>query len=484
MEKIGKIHGVGIRSHKSTDIDSIRVLHVDDEQDVAEIATTFLEKENNRIETLIANDAHEGMDILSTNEIDCIVSDFDMPGPNGIEFLKNVRNSEPDLPFILFTGKGSEEVASEAISAGVTDYMQKETGTDQYAVLANRIVNSVSHYHTQRVAEQAQQRFQTLIEYSTDVISIVDEAGQWQFLTPSSKRILGYSPAELIGDIGFDYVHPDDTQNALEKFNQAIENPDTIPSIEFRFEHPEKGWIWVNNRARNMIEDPLINGFIVHTRNITQRKEQSQQLQRENERLDEFARTIAHDLRNPLNIIQARLELAREDYSSEHHTHIESAIQRMDELIDRTLHLAQSGNSIGKKEPIELGRISEQAWGNVDTKNATVRVADTLEFTADEERTIVFLENIFRNAIQHGGDDVTVSVGTLPNGFFVEDDGTGIPDSIVGSVFESGISTGEDGIGLGLTICNRIAEAHSWEVRYTESKAGGARIEVTGVEME
>lgn len=67
-----------------------------------------------------------------------------MPGMNGIEFLESVRAIDEDLPFILFTGKGSEEVASEAISAGVTDYLQKQSGTDQYTILANRITNATS----------------------------------------------------------------------------------------------------------------------------------------------------------------------------------------------------------------------------------------------------------------------------------------------------------------------------------------------------
>jgi len=104
---------------------AIRLLHVDDEADFAETAGAFLEREDGRITVETAEDADVALSRLAETAVDCVVSDFDMPGRNGIEFLRVVRAEYPDLPFILFTGKGSEEVASEAISAGVTDYLQK-----------------------------------------------------------------------------------------------------------------------------------------------------------------------------------------------------------------------------------------------------------------------------------------------------------------------------------------------------------------------
>ena len=138
----------------STDPDAIRVLHVDDEPDLADLAATYLERENERLDIETVTDAAEGLERVASGEFDCVVSDYDMPGRNGIEFLEAVRESRPELPFILYTGKGSEEVASDAIASGVTDYLQKESGTGQYAVLANRITNAVEQFRTgQRAAE-------------------------------------------------------------------------------------------------------------------------------------------------------------------------------------------------------------------------------------------------------------------------------------------------------------------------------------------
>ena len=108
---------------------SIRVLHVDDDADFAALAATLVERRADRFDVETAPGASEALDRLTAADFDCVVSDYDMPERNGIEFLEAVRETHPEVPFILFTGKGSEEVASVAISAGVTDYLQKETGT-------------------------------------------------------------------------------------------------------------------------------------------------------------------------------------------------------------------------------------------------------------------------------------------------------------------------------------------------------------------
>ena len=110
--------------------DPIRVLHVDDEPGVTDRAQTFLERADERITVRTAASAEEGWETLSDTPVDCVVSEYDMGGTNGLDFLERVREAYPELPFILYTGKGSEEVASEAISKGVTDYLQKERGTN------------------------------------------------------------------------------------------------------------------------------------------------------------------------------------------------------------------------------------------------------------------------------------------------------------------------------------------------------------------
>lgn len=175
--------------------DQIRLLHLDDEHDFAQMAATFLKREIDHLTVDTVTSAIEAVDYLDAHPVDCIVSDYDMPGQTGIEFLQTVREDHPDLPFILFTGKGSEEIASEAISAGVTDYLQKGTGTDQYTILANRIENAVDHHQVTR----QQQRQLNAIETAQEGIAVFDEDGHYIYVNEAFADLHGYDPDEMIG---------------------------------------------------------------------------------------------------------------------------------------------------------------------------------------------------------------------------------------------------------------------------------------------
>ncbi len=184
---------------------TISVLHVDDDPDFADLAGTYLERVDESIEIITAHDADDGLTTLHDGKIDCIVSDYQMPGKNGLEFLEAVRNQHPDLPFILFTGKGSEEVASDAISAGVTDYLQKESGTDQYTVLANRISNAVS----KRRAEVMVDRAVRAMDRAREGMALLDENGEFIYVNNAYTDIVGYEKDELLGQF-WEMVYPDD----------------------------------------------------------------------------------------------------------------------------------------------------------------------------------------------------------------------------------------------------------------------------------
>jgi PAS/PAC sensor hybrid histidine kinase (EC 2.7.13.3) len=184
--------------------DRIRVLHVDDDPDLADITALFLEREDPRITVETVSNATEGLERLDDLDldanVDCIVSDHDMPGPNGIEFLEAVRERDPDLPFILYTGKGSESVASEAISAGVTDYLQKGGGTEQYEILANRIVDAAEKRRIEREADRTQAHLRAITDHSMDAILTIDGDSRIRFANPAVERLFGYAPAEVEGE--------------------------------------------------------------------------------------------------------------------------------------------------------------------------------------------------------------------------------------------------------------------------------------------
>ncbi|WP_115891862.1 ATP-binding protein [Haloferax sp. Atlit-48N] len=221
---------------------------------------------------------------------------------------------------------------------------------------------------------------------------------------------------------------------------------------------------------------------------VTERERYREELERQNERLDQFASLVSHDLRNPLNVATGQFELLCEELGvaeeNEHAVAVERAFDRMDDLIGQVLTLAREGRPVEQWDAVLLSSVATESWGMVETATADLRVADDVEFKADTARLQRLFENLFRNALDHGGPDVTVTVGVLPDreGFYVADDGPGIPLEDRDSVFEPGYTTREGGTGFGLAIVAEIVAAHGWTVQVTESDTGGARFEIFGIE--
>ena len=889
----------------------VHVLHVDDDPEFGELAATFLEREDDRFVVETVTSVADAFDCLDEAPVDCIVSDYEMPGSDGIEFLEAVREEYPDLPFVLFTGRGSEEVASEAISAGVTDYLQKGSGTSQYAVLANRIANAVEQYRSRRALDASRRRLALFFERSPlgviewdddftvkrlndaaeeilgyaeadlrgrgwnvivsesdeaavdDVVSelldgtggyhsinenvtkegetivcewhnriVTDEGGdvvaifsQFQDVTerrrhreelerhraiiqaaastiitvdesntilsanPSVEGTFGYAPEDVVGEplttlmaddvaerhtaafeqyldtteqtLDWEYTEfegqhrdgsavplavtfgevvyegeryfvgilrdltaqrereqeleganallstlietlpagvlaEDASRNVLtvnqrlidlfgmsgspeelagadcerlvrevddlfveddefvDRTNDLIDEQTPVFNEEWELrdgrtfsrghrpiELPNgEGHLWVyhdvteraererrlealNETSRELVSattreavaeigvsaardvlgleanaihlydekraalppvaatdavselvgepptftggdsvawrvyrdgDPLALGDVhddpdvynpetpvrselhlpigeygiliagsptpeafdaedvvlgeILAANVATALEQvdrteqlrarEAELSRQNERLEEFASVVSHDLRNPLNVADGHLELLRDECESDRIDDIATAHTRMADLIDDLLALAREGESVSETEWIDLECLVGECWGNVATADATVVTDVTGRIAADRNRLKQLLENVFRNAVEHGstgsrtraddavehGRGVTVTVGTLDDGFYVADDGPGIPEDERERVFEAGYSTTESGSGFGLAIVERVADAHGWSVRVTDGADGGTRFEVTGVDVD
>jgi len=158
-------------------------------------------------------------------------------------------------------------------------------------------------------------------------------------------------------------------------------------------------------------------------------------------------------------------------------------------IVDDVLTLAGEDDSVELTAPLSLRAVARSAWTNVDSQTAMIGVTDDLHIQTDRARLQRLLENLFRNAVDHVGPNVTVTLGPVETdgsedetGFFVEEDGPGIPTAESEQVFESGYTDASDGTGLGLAIVRRIADAHGWTVTATEGRQGRTRFEFTGIE--
>ena len=584
--------------------EDIHVLHVDDEPSLTEIVSEFLEDIHDKMVVATETSARDALDRLfsSDEEFDCIVSDYEMPGMNGQEFLEAVREKRPNLPFILFTGKGSEEIASQAISAGVTDYLRKGTGTDQYQLLANQIENAVNRWRTQYRLDWIREQTDVLLEDSPVMIT-VSIGGECTFINQAGVELLGAEGREsIIGRKFLDLIQPigpgkeDEeiflpegnvsdgvtnlerqltTVDGVTKFVEVTARPivfggeDAILAIvkditdrkqrekelrkreqqyrsvaenfprgmvllfdeELRYTVAkgqglsEVGLDSYNLEGRTIYQglpDQLrelfepryhraLNGeedvfeleyddhvFRVHTvpirdkdgevfagmqiaPDITSERQQTEKLKNQNDKLKEFSSVISHDLRNPITTARGHLKMAEQKDDLSKLEDIEESLDRMEALIEDVLSLARSGLTIDDMEPVSLRSITRKAWSQVKSNGTDIEIGGEIVIEADGNRLRELLGNLFRNTIEHAETERRIRVGKCYDGFYIEDDGIGIPEDDREKIFETGHSTSEEGTGLGLAIVKQIAEAHGWTIDVSESSTGGTRFDFTNV---
>jgi PAS domain S-box-containing protein len=301
-----------------------------------------------------------------------------------------------------------------------------------------------------------------------------------QDANPAFEEVFGFSRAQVLGRSVDEFIVPDDQGADAARYNAAIQRGENF--------HGE-----VRRRTANDVRDFIVHvvphtvgarstqGYAIYT-DITDQKSRERELERQNERLEEFASVVSHDLRNPLNVAQGHTQLTRETGDHEHFEAVQRAHRRMNELITGLLALSRQGQALGETQPVDIEAVLDVATGSVEGPNAKLRLADPPVVEADPHRLSQLFENLLANAVAHVGHEVTVEVGPLDDGFYVADDGPGIPADERERVFESGYSGG-GGTGFGLPIVRQIAEAHGWTLTLTESDEGGARFEFTGVTL-
>jgi PAS domain S-box-containing protein len=341
----------------------------------------------------------------------------------------------------------------------------------------------VGWYDAQRRERTRQLRtFRAAVDNAGHSVYLTAPDGTIEYVNPAFESQTGYDRTEALG--------------ANPRILKSGEQDDSF--YEDMWETILSGGVWneelVNERkdgTRYHVDQTIapvtdrhgeIKHFVAVNNDITEQKAYEAELKRRNRQLDEFASVVSHDLRNPMNVAMTRTELAHRDCESEHLEAVQRSLERMERLIDDVLTLSRQGETVDETEAVPLRTLCERAWRQIEAPEATLSVEEELSLVADASRTQQLLENLFRNAIEHGGEGVIVRAGTCDGGFYVEDTGDGFDDGVADQVFESGYTTSDEGTGLGLTIVRRIADGHGWEITATEGADGGARFEITGVE--
>jgi PAS domain S-box-containing protein len=330
-------------------------------------------------------------------------------------------------------------------------------------------------------------RYRTLIELAPDPIFLIDPSSTSVVeANGRAAELLGYEQSTLEGMPVIELHPPSQTDAYRSLFEQTVEQgilrTETLPNGErLRLLTQGGAQIPIALHAKTVAVggDTRVYGI---ARDISQQREREHQLQEQKERLDEFASVVSHDLRNPLNVADGHLDLARKECDSDHLEEVARSLDRMAELIDDVLGLARAGDQIDELEWVDLTEMSQNCWQNVSTDDVDIVTDTGAAVCADGTRLQQLLENLVRNATEHAGEGATVTVGDLDGGFYIEDDGPGVPPDRREQVFEAGYSSSERGTGLGLSIVKQVVEAHGWEIGITESETGGTRFEITGVD--
>ncbi|WP_424004452.1 ATP-binding protein [Haloarcula salina] len=427
---------------------------------------------------------------LDSESFDCLAVAADAPETDCLSLVAAARESDDALPIVLLTDDARTTVVEEVLERGITDYYERDTGTERAAPLANRIRLVTERRRVERTADRVRRQFADLTEHANAMLWIF--AGDWSellFVNSVYEELYGRSvdaleenPTEFMTAI-----HPADQERVIEAM-QGVSAGESV-TAEFRITRPDDDQRWVRAEAEPVLENGSVERVVGYSRDITERK-------RRERRLEAFANVVSHDLRSPLDVARGQLELARAKGDEAHFEAVERAHRRIETLVDDLLALATGGDAALDVEAVPLGTVVEQCWQTTDTEDATLELAADAVVRADPERLRQLLANLVGNAAAHGpaarsdgnaegvtldGTEVTITVGELDDGFYVADDGTGIPADERERVFEPGYGSA-DGSGYGLCIVEQIAEAHGWSVDVYESERGGARFEVTGVE--
>ncbi|TQQ81506.1 receiver/sensor box histidine kinase [Halonotius roseus] len=462
-----------------------------------------------------ADSVTEGCDRLSTDTPACVVATPAAIADADDAAIRTLWNATPECPCLLAPPPSEPPVVGDGAPT-MADTAADPTTADHTPSLAARIRTAVGapattdanpeHYGDNRAtddsaptADTAEPAYRSLIEDGLAISSVgtfvldSDFSVVWlndgieEYFGVDRESVLGRDKRRLINDrLKHIFAESErfaetvcatyDDNTYVEQFTCHVVGDDSRDDR------------WLEHSSYPIQDGPYAGGRIEHYVDITEQRETHQQLEAQNERLAEFASIASHDLRNPLHVMGSSLELAAETGEAEHFERAERAVDRMEQLIDDLLVLAQQGEGIDTVEPVDLDDIARECWGNLSTAEATLRVEADRTIMADRSRLSQLLENLFSNSIDHAGTGVTITVDACDGGFVVVDDGPGVPPDDRENIFKRGYTTTREGTGLGLYIVSEIAAAHGWDVAIaegaesTDSAENGARIEITGVD--
>ncbi|MGB9175245.1 MAG: response regulator [Methanoregula sp.] len=456
----------------------ISVLHVDDEPDLLELCRIFLEQTGEfRVDT--AESAKDALVQISKTPYDAIIADYLMPEIDGISLLQSIRQRDQDIPFILFTGRGREDVVIEALNNGADFYLRKDGDPQaRFGELVQKVRQAVNKRRAERDLRSRERQYRSIIDHVQDMLYRTDMEGKITMISPAGAKRAGYSSAAEMTGLNLDqtlYADPLERK----KFLAVLAREGSVYEYPLVFKD-RKGHRFPVIASSHYFFDSQghvlgVEG-IVHDVTHLRRKEDA--LKEANRKLSLLNSVTRHDVANQLTVLRGYAHLAM--------------MKNPDPVISDFLQkIDAAAATIGRqiefsKEYQELGVVAP-GWFSLDDIFAKNKPGDILfsssctgtEIFADPMLEKVFA-NLFSNAIVHGERVSRITVRCEPKGddlqITVEDNGVGIPLDVKQNIFRKGFGKNT---GFGLFLAREILAITGISIHETGKHGSGARFEIT-----
>jgi PAS domain S-box-containing protein len=356
-----------------------------------------------------------------------------------------------------------------------------------------QIVGTARNVTERKQRELELEYYEAIINHFTDVATVIDSSGTITYVSPSVRRVLGYEPEELVGEDGFQFQPPETAEAVEDAIQFVIENPDASRTVQTRFRRADGGWCWIESTIQNRLENDVIEGLLVSSREITRRKEYEQRLEEQRDNLDTLNRVLRHDIRNDLQLVTAYAEMLIEDDETlneedeKRRRYAESVLDGANHAVELTKTAGEMADvmlaSDETRQAVDLRTTLEKELDDVRSAySAAVVTAETVpavSVLADEMLGSVF-RNLLKNAVQHNDKELPeVRVSASEHGETVTvriaDNGPGIPEERRESIFGKGeTGLGSEGTGLGLYLVESLVDGYGGDVWIEDNDPEGA----------